>query len=306
MTTDNSSGTAFPAGEHVHREWPYRRSVARRYGLALLAVLAALSSRYLISDAINYGLVFAFFVPAAMLSVWYGGLWPGLLATVVGLLLGDYFFMPPRFALWPLGQMEMLALNVYGLTTVLCVVLCENLHHCVRRYEGALDRQRHHPADVPAPALDHGDLPPGLPSRSSWPFRRPLLARYGVALLVVALAFALRYWMFGTDHHRYPFIYFVPAAIIATWYGGMMPGLLATASGLMLGDYFFLSEHEALGSVRETERLATGMYAITTTLCVMLFENLHDRVRRIEHALEHARHLHKTQAQPGAGSASTH
>jgi K+-sensing histidine kinase KdpD len=80
--------------------------------------------------------------------------------------------------------------------------------------------------------------------------------------------------------------------MIAAWYGGMGPGLLATAAGLLLGDFFFLSAHEALGPVRENERLAIGLYAITTTLCVMLFENLHNRIRRLQHALERARHHH--------------
>lgn len=128
--------------------------------------------------------------------------------------------------------------------------------------------------------------------RRDWPFRRPLAARYGIAVGLVILAFAMRYWMFGAQEYRFPFIIFVPAAMIAAWYGGMAPGLLATAAGLLLGDYFFLSDHQALGPVREGERIAIGLYAVTTTLCVMLFENLHDRIRRLEHALEHSLHLH--------------
>lgn len=135
-------------------------------------------------------------------------------------------------------------------------------------------------------------LPPAEYPHRDWPFRRPLAARYGVAVGLVVFAFALRYWMFGTDDHRYPFIIFVPAAMIAAWYGGMGPGLLATAAGLLLGDYFFLSSHEALGPVRERERIAIGLYAVITTLCVMLFANLHNRIRRLEHALERARHHH--------------
>lgn len=123
--------------------------------------------------------------------------------------------------------------------------------------------------------------------------RHPASARYGVAAFAVLVAFALRYWIFGTADHHFPFIFFVPAAMVAAWYGGMGPGLLATATGLMLGDYFFLHEHEALGPVRENERLAIGLYAVTTTLCVMLFEHLHTRIRRLEHALERARHLNQ-------------
>ena len=130
--------------------------------------------------------------------------------------------------------------------------------------------------------------------------------RRGLTAFVVEAVFQRD---FGTDDHRFPFIFFVPAAMIAAWYGGMAPGLVATVGGLLLGDYFFLSSHEALGAVREGERMGIGLYAVTTTLCVMLFENLHNRIRRLEHALERARHhhqvkLHELSASPG--SSATH
>ncbi len=149
-------------------------------------------------------------------------------------------------------------------------------------------------------AHDAAGGPDASPDRG-WPFDRPFAARYGVAVGVVIIAFSLRYWMFGTQDHRFPFIFFVPAAMIAAWYGGMAPGLLATAAGLLLGDFFFLSQHEALGPVRENERLSIGLYAVTTTLCVMLFENLHNRIRRLEHALERARHHHHPKSHEAAG-----
>ena len=149
-------------------------------------------------------------------------------------------------------------------------------------------------------------LADGYPDRG-WPFGRPFAARYGVAVGVTILAFALRYWMFGTQDNRFPFLFFVPAAMIATWYGGMAPGLLAAVAGLLLGDFFFLSAHEALGPVRENERLSIGLYALTTTLCVMLFENLHNRIRRLQHALERARHHHhhKPHSDPAAPTAAS-
>ena len=82
--------------------------------------------------------------------------------------------------------------------------------------------------------------------------------------------------------------------------------MLATAAGLMLGDYFFLSEHEAMGAVRETERIAIGLYSLTTTLCVMLFENLHNRIRRLEHALDRAQHHHHPHADASARHRGSH
>lgn len=136
------------------------------------------------------------------------------------------------------------------------------------------------------------------PEHPDWPARRSVAMRYGVAVLAVIVAFALRYAMQDNLNNRLPFIFFVPAAMIAAWYGGMAPGLLAAAAGLLLADYFFLSSHEALGPVREGERIGIGLYAVTTTLVVMLFENLHNRIRRLEHALERARHHHHPKPHP--------
>lgn len=271
-----------------------------RYGVAVLAVAAAFAIRYLIYGEFQNRLVFTFFLPAAIVAVWYGGIGPGLVATVLGLLAGDFFFMPPSYAPGQLGVRQSLGVGVYAVTTAVCVILCERLHALIRQFEHALEQERHHLAGTLGAtakafiaSLEQSPSLAGLHAPLSWPFQRPMIARYGVAVGVVLLAFVFRYWLFGTQDHRLPFIFFVPAAMVAAWYGGMAPGLLATAAGLMLGDYFFLSDHEALGPVRENERVSIGMYAVTTMLCVMLFEDLHNHIRRLEHALERARHHRK-------------
>lgn len=109
--------------------------------------------------------------------------------------------------------------------------------------------------------------------------------RYAVAVGVVALAFALRYGIYGTLDHRLPFAFFLPATIIAAWYGGLGPGLLATLAGLLLGDYFFLAKQEAGGSVGEPERTVIGLYAMNSALIVLLFWHLHTRLRDVDDEL---------------------
>jgi K+-sensing histidine kinase KdpD len=128
--------------------------------------------------------------------------------------------------------------------------------------------------------------------KHGWPYQRSWLLRYGVAIGVAAGAFLLRYTVFDASDHRFPFLFFVPAAMVAAWYGGLGPGLLTTAAGLLLGDSFFLAGHRTVGPLGDAERIAIGLYAVSTTLCVMLFENLHNRIRRLEHALTHAKALY--------------
>ena len=101
------------------------------------------------------------------------------------------------------------------------------------------------------------------------------LQRYSVAIGVVLLGFLLRYSIYGTLDHRLPFSFFLPATIIAAWYGGLGPGLLAAVGGLLLGDYFFLARH----SMGEPERTGIALYAMNCALIVLLFWRLHMRLR---------------------------
>ena len=273
---------------YKHGEWPFRRSRVLRYSIAVLAVLLAFSVRYVIYGDLQNRLAFTFFVPAAIVAVWFGGLGPGIAATLLGVVLGEYIFISTRGSLLPLGIHESMSLGVFGVTTLVCVMLCENLHRTIRRLEHLLSQARNawqlH-GDGPALNADALVLNGGYLQRS-------LAQRYGLTALAVLLAFGLRYWLFGALETRFPFIFFVPAAMIAAWYGGLGPGLLATAAGLVLGDYFFLSRHEALGAVSDIERLSIGLYAVSSTMCVLLFEILHDHILRLEHAIERAEQHH--------------
>ena len=115
--------------------------------------------------------------------------------------------------------------------------------------------------------------------------KRAILLKYAVAVGAVALAFALRYGIYGTLDHRLPFSFFITATLIAAWYGGLGPGMLAAISGLLLGDYFFLPAHQSGSTMSEAVRTAIGTYALTSTLIVLLFWNLHSRLRDLEDKL---------------------
>ena len=122
------------------------------------------------------------------------------------------------------------------------------------------------------------------------------IEKYAVAIAVVAAAFALRYSLHGSLENRIPFAFFTLATLIAAWYGGLGPGLLAAVAGLVFADLFFMRSHSAEGGLGETERMGIAIYGMTNTLIVVLFWHLHTRLRDAEDAL---RKLHG--AQPGDG-----
>jgi two-component system, LuxR family, sensor kinase FixL len=63
--------------------------------------------------------------------------------------------------------------------------------------------------------------------------------RYGFALAVVALAFALRALLAPSLHYDSPFLFFVPAILFASGLGGFGPGFAATILSMALVNRFF-------------------------------------------------------------------
>ena len=66
------------------------------YFVAIAATAVAFTARFLLKSALGFVAPLLMFTFSVMVSAWYGGLGPGLLATALGLLLGDYFFVPHR------------------------------------------------------------------------------------------------------------------------------------------------------------------------------------------------------------------
>src|SRR5438552_4580099 len=97
------------------------------YGIALLSVAAVLLLTFLIEPLrtkTNYMLFFG----AVMVSAWYGGLWPGLLAVLLSTLSSAYFFLPPFYSLGLKSWDDLLRLGMFVIMTVLISSLNESRH----------------------------------------------------------------------------------------------------------------------------------------------------------------------------------
>jgi PAS domain S-box-containing protein len=77
---------------------PTRASVGARYGTIAGSVALALALSLLLRPIVEPN-PFIFFFAAVAISAWYGGLWAGILATVVSLLLANYFLIAPLYTL---------------------------------------------------------------------------------------------------------------------------------------------------------------------------------------------------------------
>src|SRR5215217_5926572 len=86
-----------------------------RYGLAVVSVAAAL----VITSALEpYTDITPLFYGAIVVSAWFGGMWPGLLAVVLSALSLDYFFVEPLHTLG-LGPKHISFLVVFGFLAIL-------------------------------------------------------------------------------------------------------------------------------------------------------------------------------------------
>jgi signal transduction histidine kinase len=65
--------------------------------------------------------------------------------------------------------------------------------------------------------------------------------RYGVAVASVALALGLKQLLDPLITQHSPFLLLSGAVMVAAWFGGLGPGLLATALGAISADYLFLA-----------------------------------------------------------------
>lgn len=111
-----------------------------RYGVAVAAVAVATGLRWWLDPKLGEAAPFAAYYGALIVTAWYGGLGPTLLAVVLGVLSADYFFLSPRGSLAvldfvPFPVEHQVSAFLFVLVGVVVAVLTESLHASRRRAE---------------------------------------------------------------------------------------------------------------------------------------------------------------------------
>jgi PAS domain S-box-containing protein len=114
------------------------RSQKRRYSVAVLAVLLALGLMLWLDPWLGMTQSpFLMFFGAVMVSGWYGGMKPGVLATFLSALLSNYFFIEPKYSL-ALALPSSVRLSLFVLQAIVFSAVCEALRTGNRRLELSL------------------------------------------------------------------------------------------------------------------------------------------------------------------------
>ena len=119
--------------------WP-KPSGIWGYGLAVLAVTAALVVSRLPAIHLQDAPV-SLFLCAVILSAWFGGVWPGLLATALSALAFNYYFLPPVFSLGPKPD-EIPRLVVFTVSALFVGALSAAQRNATESLRGARDELR--------------------------------------------------------------------------------------------------------------------------------------------------------------------
>ncbi|MBD2017001.1 PAS domain S-box protein [Microcoleus sp. FACHB-53] len=112
-----------------------KRLLLSGYGVAVLASLLALLLRFLLAPLLKENAPLLVFIIPVMISAWYGGLKPGLLATALSALIGCYFFVQPLFSLDITSVANGVRLGIFLSEGVLISWLSETRRSAMQRTE---------------------------------------------------------------------------------------------------------------------------------------------------------------------------
>ena len=112
---------------------------------------------------------------------------------------------------------------------------------------------------------------------------------FGVAILSVGAALTLRVAWWQTLRNDSPFLFFFAALAVASWYGGLLPGILATVLGACSVASLSLLPMFSASILDTSHLLQYSLFIATGVLISFLMEKLHvaiDSSVRAEHELE--------------------
>ncbi|CAN5755091.1 hypothetical protein BH23GEM5_BH23GEM5_07390 [soil metagenome] len=116
----------------------------------------------------------------------------------------------------------------------------------------------------------------------------PRSARYGSALLAVAVAFGVRWMLAPLLGGQNPLMVFVLAVVVAAWYGGFGPGMLATALSGLASAHFFIEPVRSLWIAETPDQVRLVLFLLGGWLISALSSALHearyDALSRAENA----------------------
>jgi PAS domain S-box-containing protein len=124
-------------------------------------------------------------------------------------------------------------------------------------------------------------------------------AAYGVAVLATAVSLLIRWPVSPLPPDVVPHMTFFPAVMVAAYFGGFRPGLLATLLSAVAANFFLTGQLRSFHVESVNDAAALALFVLTGVIISGLCESLHraqrrilaDERRRAEEALSQERYL---------------
>jgi len=113
--------------------WQHFTQNGRGYLVAIALTMVIATFRLAVAGLLGDVAPFLPFVLAVMLSGWYGGLWPGLLATIFSAFCGVLLFTAPHSALQIVQSADLAALLLFVCSGAAISGMCEAMHSARRQ-----------------------------------------------------------------------------------------------------------------------------------------------------------------------------
>jgi len=143
-----------------------------------------------------------------------------------------------------------------------------------------------------------------LVSQALQPGRQPIRTSfqqsapgYLIAIGATATVAIIRLTISDTVGNYAPVVAFTIAIVIAAWYGGLRPGLLATFLSTLAADYLYIPNRHSFQIGTVSGGVALGVLMFAGVLISLLCESLHRTRRRLEAEQENLRNSVELQLQ---------
>src|SRR5438105_7262939 len=110
-----------------------RRSRLIAYGMAVLATVSCLLIRVLLRPLLKDAVPHMTFFPAVMIAAYFGGFWPGLLATFLSAAAANFFLTGQLRSFHISSANDLAALILFTLVGTFISALSESFHRVQRR-----------------------------------------------------------------------------------------------------------------------------------------------------------------------------
>lgn len=117
--------------------------------------------------------------------------------------------------------------------------------------------------------------------------------RYLAAPAAVGIALAFKLLLVPLVTEDSPFVLFFLAVLLAGWYGGLGPGILATGLAAIANNYFFMRPFRGFDWVTPALQFRMALFCIEGVCVSILCDRLQHARRRIEHNAREAHELER-------------